>query len=179
MSTGGNGVAEKRRYGIERQKQQQQQSFYGPFSGTSRISRYQKKHSHTHQPDHHPIFISFFHLPRSIASSLFKLRAWQPFLHNLSPPRLWSTSWWYRNECIIIIIIIIRDSDVPVHTLDSGDVGVWRRTADYTSYTCLSPGPSPRLEHVDPEFHRPSAITHVCTARQQLLKGLRWNYHGN
>ena len=29
--------------------------------------------------DHHPIFISFFHLPRSIASSLFKLRAWQSF----------------------------------------------------------------------------------------------------
>jgi len=33
----------------------------------------------THHPDHHPIFISFFHLPRSIASSLFKLHAWQPF----------------------------------------------------------------------------------------------------
>jgi len=30
-------------------------------------------------PDHHPIFISFFHLLRSIASSLFKLRAWQSF----------------------------------------------------------------------------------------------------
>jgi len=25
----------------------------------------------THHPDHHPIFISFFHLPPSIASSLF------------------------------------------------------------------------------------------------------------
>ena len=33
----------------------------------------------THHPDHHPIFISFFHLPQSIASSLFKLRAWQSF----------------------------------------------------------------------------------------------------
>jgi len=33
----------------------------------------------THHPDHHPIFISFFHLPCSIASSLFKLRAWQSF----------------------------------------------------------------------------------------------------
>ena len=42
------------------------------------MSRYQKKHSPTHHPDHHPIFISFFHLPRSIASSLFKLRALQP-----------------------------------------------------------------------------------------------------
>ena len=55
-----------------------QQPFYGPLSGTTQVSRYQKKHSPTHHPDHHPIFISFFHLPRSIASS-FKLRAWQSF----------------------------------------------------------------------------------------------------
>ena len=60
-------------------RQQQQQPFYGPLSGTTRVSRYQKKHSPTHHPDHHPIFISFFHLQRSIASSLFKLRAWQSF----------------------------------------------------------------------------------------------------
>jgi len=70
----------------------QQQSFYGPLSGTTSVSWYQKKHSPTHHPDHHPVFISFFHLPRSIASSLFKLRAWQslhnPFLYPLS-----STSW--------------------------------------------------------------------------------------
>jgi len=58
---------------------QPQQPFYGPLSGTTRLSRYQKKHPPTHHPDYHPIFISFFHLPRSIASSLFKLRAWQFF----------------------------------------------------------------------------------------------------
>ena len=57
----------------------QQQLFYGPLSGTTRVSRYEKKHSPTHHPGHHPIFISFFHLPRSIASSLFKLRAWRSF----------------------------------------------------------------------------------------------------
>ena len=57
--------------------QQQQQPFYGPLPGTTRVSRYQKKHSPTHHPDHHPVFISFFHLPWSIASSLFKLHAWQ------------------------------------------------------------------------------------------------------
>jgi len=57
----------------------QQQLFYGPLSGTTRVSRYQKKHSLTHHPDHHSIFISFFHLLRSIASSLFKLHAWQSF----------------------------------------------------------------------------------------------------
>jgi len=56
-----------------------QQPFYGPLSGTTRVSQYQKKHSPTHHPDHHPIFISCFHLPRSIASSLFKLHAWQSF----------------------------------------------------------------------------------------------------
>ena len=37
-----------------------QQPFYGPLSGTTRVSRYQKKHSPTHHPDHHPIYISFF-----------------------------------------------------------------------------------------------------------------------
>jgi len=74
-------------------EQQQQQSFYGPLSGATRVSWYQKKHSLTHHPDHHPIFISFFHLLQSIASSLFKLCAWQPFLHNLSRRPLWSTSW--------------------------------------------------------------------------------------
>ena len=37
------------------------------------------KHSPTHHPDHHPIFISFFHLPRSTASSLFKLCVWKSF----------------------------------------------------------------------------------------------------
>ena len=58
---------------------QQQQPFYGPLSGTTWVSQYQKKHSPTHHPDHHPIFISFFHLLRSIASSPFKLRAWQSF----------------------------------------------------------------------------------------------------
>jgi len=57
----------------------QQQPLYSPLSGTTRVSRYQKKHSSSHHPDHHPIFITFFNLPRSIASSLFKLRAWQSF----------------------------------------------------------------------------------------------------
>ena len=55
-----------------------QQSFYGHLSVTTWVSRYQKKHSPTYHPDH-PILISFFHLLRSIASSLFKLRAWQSF----------------------------------------------------------------------------------------------------
>ena len=64
---------------LQQQQQQQQRPLYGRLSGTTRVSRYQKKHSPTHHPDHHPILISFVHLPRSIASSLFKLRAWQSF----------------------------------------------------------------------------------------------------
>ena len=67
------------KFGIPAYKQQQQQPFYGPLSGTTRVSQYQEKHSSTHHPDHQPIFISFLHLPRSIASSLFKLHAWQSF----------------------------------------------------------------------------------------------------
>ena len=54
---------------------EQQQSFYGPLSGTTRMSQYQKKHSPTHHPDHHPNFISFFHVLRSIASSLRALQS--------------------------------------------------------------------------------------------------------
>ena len=59
--------------------QHTQQPCYGPLSATTWVSKYQKKHSPTHHPDHHPIFISFFHLPQSIACSLFKLCAWQSF----------------------------------------------------------------------------------------------------
>ena len=57
------------------------------------MSQYQKKqHSPTQHRNHHPIFISFFHLLRSIASSLFKLHAWQSFC-TTSHHVLWSTSW--------------------------------------------------------------------------------------
>jgi len=74
-------------------QQQQQQPFYGPLSGTTQVSRYQKKHSPTHHPDHHPIFISFFHLPRSIASSWFRLHAWQSFCTTSFHVHFLSTSW--------------------------------------------------------------------------------------
>ena len=51
---------------------------YRLLSGTTRVGRYEKKHSPTHtQPDHRTSFIIFLHLQRSTASSLFILRAWQ------------------------------------------------------------------------------------------------------
>ena len=85
------------------------QPFYGLLSGTTRVSRYQKKHSPTHHPDHHSTFISFFHLLRSIASSLFKLRAWQSakplsksslvYLLVWSPPTRTQSVSSFRNTC--------------------------------------------------------------------------------
>ena len=46
--------------------------FYGPLSGTNRMSQYQKKLSPTHTyRDHQPSFICFLHLIQSIVSSLF------------------------------------------------------------------------------------------------------------
>ena len=60
------------------QQQQQQRPFNGLWSGTTRVGRYQKKHSPTHtHPDHRASLITFLHLQQSMASSLFNLRAWQ------------------------------------------------------------------------------------------------------
>ena len=52
------------------------QPFNGRWSGTTRVGRYQKKHSPTHtHPGHRTSFISFLHLLRSIPSFLFSLRS--------------------------------------------------------------------------------------------------------
>ena len=57
------------------------QPFNSLWSGTTRVSRYQKKHSPTHtHPVHQTSFINFLHLLRSMASSLFSLRAWESCL---------------------------------------------------------------------------------------------------
>ena len=57
---------------------QQQQPFNSRLSGTTRVGRYQKKHSpaHTH-PGQRTSVITFLHLQRSTASSFFSLCAWQ------------------------------------------------------------------------------------------------------
>jgi len=47
---------------------------------TTQVSQYQKRHSPTHAyPGHQSSLICFFHLLRSMASSLFNLNAWQSF----------------------------------------------------------------------------------------------------
>jgi len=54
------------------------QPFNNLWSWTTRVGQYQKKHSPTHtHPDRRTSFIIFLHLQRSMASSLFILRAWQ------------------------------------------------------------------------------------------------------
>jgi len=94
---------------------------YCPLSGTTQVSRYQKKHSPTHHPDHQPIFISFFHLPRSIASSLFKLRAWQSFcttsLHLLfGLPLGLEPSTWYSIYFFTQSVSVFFSQHMPIPT---------------------------------------------------------------
>jgi len=58
------------------------QPFNSPLPGTTWVGQYQKKQSPTHtHSNHQTSFINFIHLHvlRSIASSLFNSRAWQPF----------------------------------------------------------------------------------------------------
>ena len=62
----------------QQQQQQQQRPFNGLWSGTTRVGQYQKKHSPTHTHlDQRASFITFLHVQRSMASSLFNLHAWQ------------------------------------------------------------------------------------------------------
>ena len=57
------------------------QPFNGPWSGTTRVGQYQKKHSSTRtHPNHRTSCINFLHLLWSIASSAFSLHAWQSSL---------------------------------------------------------------------------------------------------
>jgi len=51
------------------------QPFSGLLSGTTRVGRYQKKHSPTHtHPDHRTSFVTFLHLQRSMACCLLVRR---------------------------------------------------------------------------------------------------------
>jgi len=64
--------------GIDNNCNTHTQPFNGLLSGTTRVGRYQKKHSPTHtHPDDRTSFIIFLHLQRAMATSLFSLRAWQ------------------------------------------------------------------------------------------------------
>ena len=68
--------------------------FYGPLSGTTRVSRYQKKHSPTHHPDQSSSNL-YQLLPSTMIHSilLVQITCLAIFLHNLFPCPLWSTSY--------------------------------------------------------------------------------------
>ena len=93
------------------------QPFNGPWSGTTLVGRYQKKH---------PSWSSdiLYHLPpfttqRPMTSSLFILRAWQSS-YNLSPGPLWSSTWsWTLNfilHTFLQPIIIFFSQHMPIPT---------------------------------------------------------------
>ena len=96
------------------------QPFNGLRSGTTSVGRYQKKYSPTHtRPDHRTSFIIFLHLQRSVASSLFILRAWQSS-STTSPGPFWSSSWSWTHNFILHTflhpIIIIFSQHMPIPT---------------------------------------------------------------
>ena len=143
------------------------QPFYGPLSGTTRVSRYQKNHSPTHHPDHHPIFIGFFHLPQSIASSLFKLRAWQSFcttsLHvlfglplGLEPSTSYSIHFFtqsvysFRNTCPYNRKLFCCSINI-ISSIPSLSVNSLLGTLSFTFYTSIWPFSS-MLAEVPPHF---------------------------
>ena len=100
--------------------QQQQRPFNGLWSGTTRVGRYQKKHSPTHtHPDHRASFFTFLNLQRSMASSLFNLCAWQSSRTGL----LWSSPWsWTLNFMLHtflhpVIVIFSQHMTVPAQPI--------------------------------------------------------------
>jgi len=89
---------------------QQQRPFNGLWSGTTRVGRYQKKHSPTHtHPDHRASFITFRHLQRSMASSTIFPTVALPFfklkylLHGF--PGLFTVISWHI--CFLLLVFSV------------------------------------------------------------------------
>jgi len=133
------------------------QPFYGHLSGTTRVSRYQKKYSPTDHPDHHPIFISFFHLLRSIASSLFNLRAWQSFAQPLS-----------KSSLVYLLVW-----SPPLHTpyISSPNECLLFATHAHTIITCFAV--VPRLYHLYSMVRNKQKIKHKLEAKDVLSNKLQ------
>ena len=94
------------------------------LSGTTRLSRHQKKHSPTHTyRGHQSSHICFFHLLRSTASSLFNFTCLTVSFHNLSPSFLWFTSWPGTLHFILhkflhpIIVFFLQHMPIPPQPL--------------------------------------------------------------
>ena len=95
------------------------QPFNGLLSGTTRVGRYQKKHSPTlTHPDDQTSFIIFLHLQRSMVYSV-QFTNLTVLSDNLSPGPLWSSSWTSTLNFILhaflhpIIIIFSQHMTIP------------------------------------------------------------------
>jgi len=115
------------------------------LSGTTRVSRYQKKHSpiRTYY-GHQSSLICFIHLLSSMASSLFNLHAWQSFstISLQSPSFLWSTSWLgtihFIHHTFLHPIIVFFSQHMPM--LNLGAYWPLPKTVTVTiicSYNCF------------------------------------------
>jgi len=94
----------------------------GSWSGTTRVGRYQKKHSLTHiHPDHRTSFINFRHLFTTIHSILFvQFTCLTVLFDHFCPRPLWSSSWsWTLNFILhrfLHSIIIFFSQHMPIST---------------------------------------------------------------
>ena len=83
------------------------------LSGTTRVSRYQKKYSPTHTHRGHQYFVSTIHGILPIQSTCFTV-----FFHNLSPSFLWSTSWpgtlHFILHTFLHPVIVFFSQDMPI-----------------------------------------------------------------
>ena len=144
-----------------------QRPFYGRLSRTTRVSWYQKKHSPTHHPDAHPVFISFFHPPRSLASSLFKPRAWQSFLHNLCPCRLLSASW--SGALHLILHTFLHPISVFFFTAHAHTIATCFAAVSILYHLFLVFLSTPYLELCYLNITHPSDHSHLCSLKCHLI----------
>ena len=145
---------------LQTNRQQQHQSFYSHLSQTTRLSQNQKKHSLTHTyPDHQSSFIGFLHLLRSIASSLFNLRARQSFSKisvkvlfslplGLEPFNSYSIHFFTQTKSIIIIESCLSVCVLsPPKRLDVRRRNLARRRVTMLSYTWAGSNVNRGMEH--------------------------------
>ena len=125
------------------------QPFNGPWSGNTRVGRYQKKHSPTHtHPDHRTSFINFLHLLRSIASSVFSLHAWQSSLivsyhlvPNIHPIKTVATGFIVGNKCDSVTVYKPNFALVEVRLWHVWlyDISQPTKSAQWLIHTCQVP----------------------------------------
>jgi len=95
------------------------QPFNNQWSATTRVGRYQKKHSPTHtHPGLRTSFINFLHLPTIHGILCVQFTFLAVLFDNLSPGPLWSPFWSWTLYFILhafLHLVIIFCSTCPYH----------------------------------------------------------------